>query len=42
MHYFIVLLANSSFTRKEEIFYDEGGEAMEQVAQRGGGCPIGS
>jgi len=25
---------------KEEIFHDEGGETLEQVAQRGGGCPI--
>ena len=25
---------------KDEIFYDEGGETLEQVAQRGGSCPI--
>ncbi|KAK4812027.1 LOW QUALITY PROTEIN: hypothetical protein QYF61_025018 [Mycteria americana] len=25
---------------KEEIFYNEGGEALEQVTQRGGRCPI--
>jgi len=25
---------------KEEIFYDEGGETLEWVAQRGGRCPI--
>ena len=25
---------------KEEIFYDEGGETLEQVVQRGGRCPI--
>uniref|UniRef100_A0A8C0AWU1 NEUV protein n=1 Tax=Buteo japonicus TaxID=224669 RepID=A0A8C0AWU1_9AVES len=25
---------------KEEMFYDEGGEALAQVAQRGGRCPI--
>ena len=25
---------------KEEIFYNEGGETLEQVAQRGGRCPI--
>jgi len=25
---------------KEEFFYSESGETMEQVAQRGGGCPI--
>ena len=25
---------------KEEVFYSKGGEALEQVAQRGGGCPI--
>jgi len=25
---------------KEEIFYTEGGEALAQVAQRGGRCPI--
>jgi len=25
---------------KEEIFYHEGGETLEQVAQRGGRCPI--
>jgi len=25
---------------KEEVFYSEGGEALEQVAQRGGGCCI--
>lgn len=24
----------------EEMFYSEGGETLEQVAQRGGGCPI--
>ncbi|KAK4828390.1 hypothetical protein QYF61_026128 [Mycteria americana] len=24
----------------EEIFYDEGGETLEQVSQRGGKCPI--
>ena len=24
----------------EEIFYHEGGETLEQVVQRGGGCPI--
>ncbi|KAK4831465.1 LOW QUALITY PROTEIN: hypothetical protein QYF61_017713 [Mycteria americana] len=27
-------------TYKEEIFYDEGGETLEQIAQRGGRCPI--
>ena len=25
---------------KEEMFYDEGGETLAQVAQRGGRCPI--
>ena len=25
---------------KEEIFYNEGGETLEQVAQRGDSCPI--
>ena len=25
---------------KEEIFYDNGGEALEQIAQRSGGCPV--
>ena len=25
---------------REEAFYSEDGEALEQVAQRGGGCPI--
>ena len=25
---------------KEEIFYNESGETLEQVAQRGGRCPI--
>ena len=25
---------------KEEIFHDEGGETLAQVAQRGGRCPI--
>ena len=25
---------------KEEIFYDEGGETLKQVAQRSCGCPI--
>ena len=25
---------------KEEILYCEGGEALEQVAQRGCGCPL--
>ncbi len=25
---------------KEEVFYNKGGEALAQVAQRGGGCPI--
>ena len=25
---------------KEEAFYSEGGEALGQVAWRGGGCPI--
>jgi len=25
---------------KEEIFYDEGNETLEHVAQRGGGCPF--
>jgi len=25
---------------KENIFYAKGGEALTQVAQRGGGCPI--
>ena len=25
---------------KEKNFYDKGGEALAQVAQRGGGCPI--
>ena len=25
---------------KEEVFYSEGGEALAQVAQRAGGCPI--
>ena len=24
----------------EEIFYDEGGETLKQVVQRGGRCPI--
>ena len=24
----------------EEVFYSKGGEALEQVAQRDGGCPI--
>ena len=25
---------------KEKVFYDKGGEALKQVAQRGGGCPV--
>ena len=25
---------------KEEVFYNKGGEALEQDAQIGGGCPI--
>ena len=25
---------------KEKVFYSESGEALAQVAQRGGGCPI--
>ena len=25
---------------KEKVFYDQGGEALAQVAQRGGGCPV--
>ena len=25
---------------KEEVFYSKGSEALAQVAQRGGGCPI--
>lgn len=25
---------------KEEIFHDEGGKILQQVAQRGGKCPI--
>jgi len=25
---------------KKDIFYNEGGEALEQIAQRGGRCPI--
>ena len=25
---------------KEAVFYNKCGEALEQVAQRGGGCPI--
>ena len=25
---------------KENVFYNKGGEALAQVAQRGGGCPI--
>ena len=26
--------------QKEKSFYSKGGEALAQVAQRGGGCPI--
>lgn len=26
-------------SRKEELFYNEGGETLEQVAQKTGGCP---
>ena len=26
--------------RKKSVFYREGGEVLEQIAQRGGGCPI--
>jgi len=25
---------------KEEVYYSQGGEALAQVAQRSGGCPI--
>jgi len=25
---------------KEEIFYEEGGEKLEQIAQRSCGCPV--
>ena len=25
---------------EEEVFYNQGGEALEQVAQRGGGCLV--
>ena len=25
---------------KKKVFYTEGGEALEQVAQRGDGCPV--
>jgi len=25
---------------KEEVFYSKGGEALDQVSQGGGGCPI--
>jgi len=25
---------------KESVFYSKGDEALEQIAQRGGGCPI--
>ena len=25
---------------KEKVFYNKGGEALDQVAQRGRGCPI--
>ena len=25
---------------RKKFFYNKGGEALEQVAQRGGGCPI--
>ena len=28
------------YDTKEEIFYNEGGETLEQIAQRGGRCPI--
>jgi len=41
---FVPLLGNAhSFTQdplKEKIFYSEGGEALEQVAQCCGWCPI--
>ena len=25
---------------RKKVFYSEGGEALEQAAQRGGGCPV--
>ena len=28
------------FRLKEKLFYSKGGEASEQVAQSGGGCPV--
>jgi len=36
-----IKVAENKFPRyKEEIFYSEGGETLEQVAQRSGRCPI--
>ena len=31
---------NRKVVHKEKLFYSKGGEALAQVAQRGGGCPI--
>ena len=31
---------NRKAVHKEKLFYSKGGEALAQVAQRGGGCPI--
>jgi len=37
---FFRLRGETDIGYKEEVFYGECGEALEQVAQSGGGCPI--
>jgi len=38
--WFHIKVGEISSRYKEEVFYYKGGEALAQVAQRGGGCPI--